>query len=78
MSFFSGNAEMNDNLVPINYVSRALNMPAHYIRYHSQELGLTVHHTEKGHRRYDLEEIRHCAEKMKQQRLAELARMLPL
>jgi DNA-binding transcriptional MerR regulator len=69
---------MNDNLVPISYVTRALNVPAHFIRYHAHELGLTVHHTEKGHRRYDLDEIRQCAERMRQERLTELAGMLPL
>jgi hypothetical protein len=77
--FFSGNTEMKNNtLVPISYVAWALNVPVHYIRAHAQELGLTVHHTRKGHRRFDLDEIRPCAERMKQQRLAEAARMFPL
>jgi DNA-binding transcriptional MerR regulator len=68
----------NDNLVPIGYAARALNLPAHHVRVHAQELGLKVHRTMKGHRRYDLDEIRQCAERMKQERLVELARMLPL
>jgi hypothetical protein len=68
----------NNNLVPIGYVIRALNVPAHYVRVHAPEMCLTVHHTKKGHRRFDLDEIRRCAERMKQERLAELARMFPL
>ena len=68
----------NNNLVPIGYVTRALNLPAHHVRVHAQDLGLTVHLTNKGHRRFDLEEIRRVAERMKQDRLAEVARMCPL
>jgi hypothetical protein len=68
----------NDNLVPISYVTRALNVPAHYVRVHAPELGLTVHHTKKGHRRFDIDEIRRCAERMRQDWLAELARVFPL
>jgi hypothetical protein len=41
-------------------------------------MGLTVHHTKKGHRRFDVEEIRQFAERMKRERLDELARMFPL
>ena len=68
----------NNTLVPISYVAWALNLPAHQIRVHAQELGLTVHLTKKGHRRFDVEEIRRAAERMKQDRLAEVARMFPL
>ena len=68
----------NNDLVPIGYVTKALNLPAHHVRVHAGELGLTVHLTKKGHRRFDLHEIRQCAERMRQARLTELARMFPL
>jgi hypothetical protein len=77
--FISGNQEMTNNvLVPIGYVTRALNVPAHHVRVHAQELGFTIHLTKKGHRRFDVEEIRRVAERMWQERLAEVARMFPL
>jgi hypothetical protein len=72
--------EQKKFLVSPKFVQRATGLGYDYLRHHDVSLGLTPYYTQgggkrRGHRRYDIEDVRRLARLLAEEKMAEARRL---